>query len=105
MTMEDVKTLLESTGLPVAYRAFPEDGAPALPFVCYHTPYSANLAADGVAYATINHINVELYTQVKDSATEEKVEAALTQAGIYWEKSETYLEDEKCFQILYEIEV
>lgn len=105
MTMEDVKTLLESTGLPVAYRSFPEDAAPALPFVCYHTPYSVNFAADGVVYATINHINVELYTQAKDPATEGKVEAALTGAGLYWDKSETYLEDEKCFQILYEIEV
>lgn len=105
MTLEDVKTLLESTGLPVAYRAFPEGDAPALPFVCYHSPYTNNFTADGVTYAIINHINVELYTQVKDPGTEGKVEAALTGAGIYWEKSETYLEDEKCFQILYEIEV
>lgn len=105
MTLERIKAILEATGLPVAYRAFPEDAAPALPFVCYHTPYSANFAADGVAYATINHVNVELYTKVKDPAAEGKVEAALTGAGIYWEKSETYLEDEKCFQILYEIEV
>lgn len=63
MTMEDVKTLLESTGLPVAYRSFPEGGAPALPFLCYYSPYTNNFAADGVAYATINHINVELYTR------------------------------------------
>ena len=105
MTMEDVKTLLESTGLPVAYRSFPEGNAPTLPFVCYRFPYTNNFAADGVAYAIINHVNVELYTQVKDPETEGKVEAALTGAGIYWEKSETYLEDEKCFQILYEIEV
>lgn len=105
MTLEDVKTLLESTGLQVAYRAFPEGDAPALPFVCYRFPYTNNFAADGVAYAIINHGNVELYTQVKDPDTEGKVEAALTGAGIYWEKSETYLEDEKCLQILYEIEV
>ena len=105
MTREDVKTLLESMGLPVAYRSFPEGGAPALPFLCYYSPYTNNFAADGVAYAIINHVNVELYTQVKDPTTEGKVEAALTGAGIYWEKSETYLEDEKCLQILYEIEV
>lgn len=105
MTLEDIKTILEATGLPVAYRAFPEGGAPALPFLCYYSPYTNNFAADGVAYAIINHISVELYTQVKDPATEGKVEAALTGAGIYWDKSETYLEDEKCFQILYEIEV
>lgn len=105
MTLEAVKTLLESTGLPVVYRAFPEGDAPALPFVCYYSPYTNNFAADGVAYAIINHVNVELYTQVKDPTAEGKVEAALTGAGIYWEKSETYLEDEKCFQILYVIEV
>ena len=105
MTVQEFKPVLESTGLPVAYRSFPEGNAPTLPFVCYHSPYTNNFAADGVAYATINHINVELYTQVKDPATEGKVEAALTGAGIYWEKSETYLEDEKCLQILYEIEV
>lgn len=105
MTLQEFKPVLDGTGFPVAYQAFPEGDAPALPFLCYHSPYTNNFAADGVAYATINHINVELYTQVKDPATEEKVEAALTQAGIYWEKSETYLEDEKCFQILYEIEV
>lgn len=105
MTLEDVKPLLESTGLPVAYRSFPEGGAPALPFLCYYSPYTNNFATDGVAYAIINHVNVELYTQVKDPTTEGKVEAALTGAGIYWEKSETYLEDEKCLQILYEIEV
>ena len=105
MTVQEFKPVLESTGLPVAYRAFPEGDAPALPFVCYHSPYTNNFAADGVAYAIINHVNVELYTQVKDPETEGKVEAALTGAGIYWEKSETYLEDEKCFQILYEFEV
>lgn len=105
MTLQEFKPVLEATGLPVAYRAFPEGEAPALPFLCYHSPYTNNFAADGVAYATINHINVELYTQVKDPATEGKVEAALTGAEIYWEKSETYLEDEKCFQIIYEIEV
>lgn len=105
MTLERIKATLEVTGLPVAYRAFPEGDAPALPFVCYHSPYTNNFAADGLVYATINHINVELYTQVKEPATEENVEAALTGAGIYWEKSETSLEDEKCLQILYEIEV
>ena len=105
MTLQEFKPVLEATGLPVAYRAFPEGDAPALPFVCYHSPYTNNFAADGVVYATINHINVELYTQVKDPATEGRVEAALTGAGIYWDKSETSLDDEKCFQILYEIEV
>lgn len=105
MTLERIKTTLEATGLPVAYRAFPEGDAPTLPFVCYYSPYTNNFAADGVAYTIINHVNVELYTQVKEPATEGKVEAALTGAGIYWEKSETYLEEEKCFQMLYEFEV
>ena len=33
MTLENVCQLLESTGLPVVYRAWPIDGAPELPYI------------------------------------------------------------------------
>ena len=46
---------------------------------------------------------VELYTKVKSPDVERAVEAVLN--NIPFIKTETYLEDEKCFQILYEIEV
>lgn len=103
MTLEELNELLETTGLPVAYREWPEDSAPPLPFICYLVAYSNNFAADGVVYLPVNHIQVELYTKLKDQATEAKVETALAQ--FVWNKTETYIDTERCYQIMYEIEV
>lgn len=65
--------------------------------------YDAQFFADDVMYYSTGHYQVELYTSSKDPAAEAKVEAALE--GLCWEKSEEYLQDEKVYQILYEIEV
>ena len=48
MTQEGLYQLLESTGLPVVYRAWPIDGAPELPYICYLAAYSNNISADCV---------------------------------------------------------
>lgn len=103
MTLEELKDRLETTGFPVTYREWPENAAPPLPFICYLVAYSNNFAADGEVYYPIDRVQVELYTKLKDPEAEGKVEQAL--AGLYWEKTETYISTEKCYQILYEIEV
>ena len=103
MRLEDLKTLLESTGLPVAYRAFPVGQAPDLPFICYLVEYSNNFDADNRVYHPINHISIELYKKIKNPDAEALVETALK--DICWEKTEEYLDDERCFEIVYEIEV
>lgn len=103
MTLENLKDILETTGFPVTYRKWNNGAAPPLPYICYLVAYSNNFAADGVVYAKIDHIQVELYTALKDPEAEEKVEIALS--SFVWEKDETYIDSEKCYQILYEIEV
>ena len=103
MTLSEVDVLLKTTGLPVTYRAWPENEAPPLPFVCYVEAGSNNFAADGVVYYPVKRMQVELYTKLKDPETEGKIEAALS--SFFLEKTETYLSTEKCYQILYEIEV
>lgn len=103
MTLQEIKDLLESTGLPVAYSHFPVGNAPPLPFICYLEAGSNNFAADGAVYSSSKDLNIELYTKLKSPELEDKVETALS--SIFWEKSETYLDTEKCFQVLYEIEV
>lgn len=95
--------MLQASSLPVAYRAFPEDEAPPLPYICYLTTGNNNFAADGKVYYGAIHIQVELYTKFKQPEVEEKVEEALS--SLYWEKSEEYIDSEKCYQILYELEV
>ena len=103
MALEDMKTLLDTTGYPVVYYAWPEKKAPALPYICFLTAYSNNFGADDRVYYPVAHYQIELYTRCKDSEAEGKEEQALS--SYFWEKTETYLDTERCFQILYEVEV
>ena len=56
-----------------------------------------------LTYFVANHVQIELYTKLKDPASEDNVEEALS--SVFWEKSQTYLDTEKCYQTIYEIEV
>lgn len=64
-----------------------------------------NFSADGIVYQAINELDIELYTDRKDLEAEKKVEAVLREHGFFYEKTETYLESEKMFEVLYEMEV
>ena len=103
MALEDMKTLLDTTGYPVVSYARPEKKAPALPYICFLTAYSNTFGADDRVYYPVAHYQIELYTRCKDPEAEGKVEQALS--SYFWEKTETYLDTERCFQILYEVEV
>lgn len=103
MTIKELGEILESTGLPVAYRAFPENEALPLPYICYLNPYDNNFMADGAVYSSAKHIQVELYTRYKDEELEERVKQALSSFG--YTREEEYLEEEKCYQIIFEMEV
>ncbi len=103
MTLEQIKKMLESAGLPIAYRSFPDAAAPPLPFVCWMADGNDNFAADGGVYYAAKQISVELYTKYKDQATEDKLEKAM--ADVVWSKTETYIDSERCYQINYEFEV
>ena len=108
MTLQEVFNILNSiSGFKgkVAYRAFPKDKAPKLPYICYLATQTNNFAADNKVYKVIQGIDIELYTSKKDPATEELIEAALNNNGIVWEKYEDYIEDENCYMITYETEV
>ena len=101
MTLEELKNTLKTTGIPVAYGYFEEEQN--APYILYREAYTNNFSADGIAYCPISHVQVELYTNLKSPEVEDKVEDALS--SFFWEKSETYLDSERCYQILYEIEV
>lgn len=107
MTLADFNSILQTTELPVAYRSFPEgdlkNPPPNPPFVCYLETDTNNFSADGIVYARIVRLAVELYTEKKDIEVERKVEKALS--SFYWNKSEEYLDDEECYFTLYELEV
>ena len=93
--------LLKTTGLPVAYHHFTSPPSP--PYVVYLFSYSSNFGADNKVYDAAKNFQVELYTKTKDLASEKLIEDALNGADVYWEKTETYIDSEGLYQVLYEI--
>lgn len=106
MTLAELKTTLSAV-LPgkVVYSAWPVGEAPPLPYVCYYSTGSDNFAADNIVYDSSRPVRIELYARSKDLATEAAIEAALTGAGIYWTRDESYIADEKVYLTIYEVTI
>lgn len=105
MTEKEVFQMVKSIGLPAAYHHFSEGQSPEPPFVVYLYPGTNNFSADGEVYQGINQLDIELYTNKKDLESEKRVEAVLKKHGFFYEKNETYIETEKMYEVLYEMEV
>ena len=105
MTMEELVAMLQKTGIPFAYDHFAEGESPEPPFICYLLPGSNNFAADGKVYFRINQVRIELYTDSKDLSVERKVEMVLDESGIFYNKSEVWIQSEKLYEVLYSFEV
>lgn len=103
--MEKIAAILEKIGLPFAYDHFAEGESPDPPFICYLIPNSDNFSADGRVYYKINEIHIELYTDCKDLSAEQKVEAVLEEHGIFYEKTEVWIESESLYEVLYTFEM
>ena len=105
MTIENLVEMLQKTGIPFAYDHFAEGESPDPPFICYLIPGSNNFAADGKVYFKINQVRIELYTDSKDLAVERKVEMVMDETGIFYNKSEVWIQSEKLYEVLYSFEV
>ena len=105
MTMEELVAVLERTGIPFAYDHFAEGEAVDPPFICYLLPESDNFSADGKVYFKANEVHIELYTDTKDLSVEQQVEAVLDEHGIYYDRSEVWIESEKLYEVLYTFEM
>ena len=99
--MEELLRMLNEIQIPFAYHHFAEGESPEPPFICYLLPGSDNFSADGRVYYKINEVHIELYTDLKDLAVEQKVEDVLDGHGIFYNKSETWIESEKLYEVFY----
>lgn len=104
MTNKEVFEMLEETNLPVVYWSW-RNSAPALPYIVYYYPNSEDFIADNINYQSINALNIELYTENKDFTTEGILETVLKKYSLGYDKTETFLNSENMYQILYETEV
>lgn len=103
MTLAELKTLLNGTGIPVSFSNVPLDNNTARPYICFFQDADRNFAADGVVYYSRKVIIVRLYTDKRDEVSEGKVETALT--DMYYSKDIQFLDAEKIYEITYTIEV
>ena len=106
MKLDELKTILEATGYPVAYSHFTEtenEPLPTPPFIIYLAAYSSNYMADNKVHIPIENVQIELYTDQKDLEAEAKVEAVLNEAEIPFQTTELYIQSEEIYQKIYEM--
>ena len=105
MTHNKLMEMLGETALPIAYDHFAEGESPDPPFICFLYPGSDNFAADGRVYLKISEVHVELYIDEKNPELEATLEAVLDRHGIFYEKTETWIESERLYEVLYYFEM
>lgn len=103
--MEKLVKMIEEMDVPFAYDHFAEGESPDPPFICYLLSKDDNFAADGIAYYKVDGVRIELYTDFKDPETENKVTTVLDRHGIFYARSEVWIEDEKLYEVAFEFEI
>ena len=105
MELHKIASMLAGLGIPLAYHHFAEGESPPPPFLLYLSPGSDNFSADGRVYWKVAQLDVELYTDLKDPELEARLEMVLDTAGLFYNKTESYIDSEKLYEVLYEMEV
>lgn len=98
MTVAEMKTLLDTLKIPVAYRFFRAPQNP--PFICFYVDGTDNEFADNSVYKTVNQWTVELYTENKNPVLEQALEAILPP----YNKNESYIDTENMLMNAYTFE-
>jgi len=103
--MDKLLEIMADINIPSAYDHFAEGESPSPPFITYLLPGSDNFSADGRVYYKITEAHIELYTDAKDPEVEEMVEAVLDRHGVFYEKTEVWIESELLYEVLYSFEL
>lgn len=104
MKRKELATLL-STVAPTTYNEWSgKQGVPAPPFIAYLDNDPDIIPADNIAHIREPRYRVELYTAKGDDETEDKLDAAFDEAGVFFTKyGREWLTDEKWYITVYEI--
>lgn len=108
MTQSELLVQLKSTGYPSAYHHFIVDAKnppPTPPYIVYIRTFDDNISSDYKVHGKFKNYQIELYTDKKDLLAEQKVEAVLNTIDTDYSTSETYIESEKLYQVIYQIKV
>ena len=99
--MDKLLEMMAEISFHSAYDHFAEGESPEPPFITYLLPGSDNFAADGKVYFRATEVHIELYTDEKNPEVEAQVETVLDEHGIFYDKTEVWIESEKLYEVLY----
>ena len=104
MKLSEIAEMIESFGLPFTYLQWDED-VPDLPYIAYYYPETRTESADDSNFIQIKQLNIELYTKNKNIELENIITQILSDNDIPFESSETFLNDEMMYEVLFECEI
>ncbi|MBQ3071832.1 MAG: hypothetical protein IJD20_00880 [Oscillospiraceae bacterium] len=105
MTTQEIASMIAEISVPFAYRMFTEDTAVPPPFICFYYDGSNNFDADDQVFVHGETLIVELYTNRKDFALEERAQEVFDAHEIPWDRSETWINSEKMYEVIYALDV
>lgn len=105
MTYEEINEMMQEMDCPFAYHHFAKGESPDPPFLLFLSPGEHIFSADNLMYYSFKQLDIELYTDKKSPEVEERVEEILRQHHIYYDKTESWIESERLYEVLYEMEV
>lgn len=88
MKTTDVKTMIESMGLPYTYGFFPEHARPAPPYLCFMYAGGRDFYADGANYQVIDELHLLRYAPEVDLHADRRIQKTLNNFGLScrWER-------------------
>lgn len=108
MTQEELNTQLKTTKFPVAYHHFivdDENPPPTIPNVVFLRVFDDNISSDFKVHGKFKNYQIELYTDKKDLDAENKVEQVINLIDPDYDTSESYIESEALYQVVYTIKL
>lgn len=72
-----------------------------LPYLVGNDTQSDNFSADSKVFSKLNNFQLEFYSLKKDEAKEEAIETILDSLGLFYDKTESYDEDQTFYLITY----
>jgi len=97
-----VKKILQKTGIQFRRTRFLKP--PSGTYAVYDDDIET-LGGDDLVAVYHHQITIELYESTPDDEAEEKIESAISEEGIQWEKQDRFwLQNEQRYQVIYEFD-
>lgn len=101
---KQIYDLLNTLDIPVAYDHFVSNKEVSIPFVVYREISADTFKADGITYYRPHNFEIELITEKKDIALQQRIEDLLTNNNIAYDVTDdVWDDDENIYHNFYEI--